>query len=209
MHWRKFIILAVATLGSFQSSCSGNGAGMSGMAKKAGKSGVSSKDQGATGGIQPSMPTAPAPMKEPGSGATKVDDADDDVRVVPPEVVSGAYLTCERVTSIKDPAPDSEAYFGCQTVTDASGGHKRVKLKGTNSKFTLRDSHGAVLDIPPTTVNDPDVDVDVAWRVKTSVLDAGLAADVDIPGADPSTVTKKTCSKVTNINGKFYRCNGA
>lgn len=203
MTLRKKILVTINVFGFVLAGCSGSGAGLAGGAKPT-KAEQHPKDAAAAG----SGTAGATAAKDQIAGGPKAEDADADVKVIPPEVVSGAYLACERFNSKVDPAPAGEGYFGC-TAMDAS--KRRVKLKGTNSKFTLRDSKAKVLDLPEVTVNDPAVDMDVTWSVKTEILDEGLSVDAEIPGVD--AVTKKSCKlpfTIEDSSGRriFQRCIG-
>ncbi len=124
------------------------------------------------------------------------DTTSDDTRVVAPEVITRAYLTCGAVASKAQPQPEGVKYFGCNAV-DAD--KQRIDLKNVKVQFVLRDLVGTALDVP--TVSLPDADKDVVWAVPVDVYAKGVNPEAKFPNADGSegpTVPRKCFLKIGN-----------
>lgn len=125
------------------------------------------------------------------------DTNDDETRVMPPEVVSGAYLTCSIVDSAARPAPEGNRYYGCIALDKA---HQRIDLKNVKVEFELKGlKSGLALDVP--TVELADTDKDVVWQVPNDVLKEGVSADAAFEGEDGQlTRVERMCP--FNFNGQ-------
>lgn len=107
-----------------------------------------------------------------------VDDeaSDEELRIIPPEVVSGAYLTCAEVSPRDAKAPPGYAYHGCATF-DSSGA--RLSLKGVKKEFLLLDAYGEPLDEHLARVVTLKTHADdVVWQVRRDVLAHGVEGEL-------------------------------
>lgn len=133
------------------------------------------------------------------------DDApSDDTRVVAPEVITSAYLTCGAVISKANPQPEGVKYFGCIAV-DAE--KNRIDLKNVKVSYVLKDLTGTALDV--ATVILPDADKDVVWAVPADVYAKGVSPEASFPGTGdgdyqtPKTIPRKCFMKVGNAVDGF------
>lgn len=140
---------------------------------------------------------------------TPADDeaADEDLRIIPPEVVSGAYLTCTDASSIDAPPPPGYVYYGCSAL-DADG--ERIDLSGARSEFALRDPQGAEVKAAKVVVEDRDDDV--IWQVLIEDFMRGVTGLLTVYDADgkPLTIATDTDTYDTILfqNGSFGLSSG-
>ncbi len=135
--------------------------------------------------------------KSPNDGtSTPSDDTnDEESRVMAPEVISAAYLTCGKVDS-KQTAPADTTYFGC-VAFDAN--KQRLDLKNVKVSFVLKDKAGQALAVEKVSL--PDADKDVVWAVPNAIYDAGVSPEADF-GAGTTPVARK-CFVQVNQNGQL------
>jgi hypothetical protein len=131
--------------------------------------------------------------------SASVDDTnDDDTRIVEPELLSGAYLTCSVAVSAAKPAQPGETYFGC-VAFDAN--KNRLDLSQAKVSFILKDLQGNVLSAP--VVDLPDTDQDVVWQVPHAVYAAGLSPVAEVAGHDtPAATLPRKCFSKNIIGGQ-------
>lgn len=135
--------------------------------------------------------------------ASQDDDApSDDTRVVSPEVITSAYLTCGAVISQANPQPEGVKYFGCIAV-DAQ--KNRIDLKNVKVSYVLKDLVGTALDVPTVTL--PDADKDVVWAVPAAVYAKGVNPEATFPGSSAAekdtTIPRKCFLKIGNATDGF------
>lgn len=109
---------------------------------------------------------------------------DEDLRIIPPEVVSGAYLTCIDVSSYDAPPPPGYIYYGC-SVLDADG--ERLDLSRVKSDFALRDPQG--VEVKAAKVVLPDRDDDVIWQVLIEDFMRGVTGLLTVYDAEGKALT--------------------
>lgn len=148
-----------------------------------------SNDQQAAG-------TSSKPPKDHAAPPVEDDGNDEDVRVIPPETVSAAYLTCANFTSSAEPAPAAFGYHGC-VATDASG--NRLDIGGTKHAFALTDKAGNALNLQ--VVKPIDIDQDIVWLVPNDVLSRGIVESLDLSDNDGNiTKLERKChAKVNSV----------
>jgi hypothetical protein len=109
---------------------------------------------------------------------------DEDLRIIPPEVVSGAYLTCVDASSYDAPPPPGYVYYGC-SVLDADG--ERIDLSRVKSDFALRDPQG--VEVKAAKVVVPDRDDDVIWQVLVEDFMRGVTGLLTVYDAEGKALT--------------------
>jgi len=112
-------------------------------------------------------------------------EVESDLRVIPPEVVSGSYLTCSPVDPVKaapgqniDP---SEAVFGCVAVNSES--NSKIDLSGLRTNWTITSEEGESiakrqLQLPP------EHPLHFAAAVQQRFVNKGLRVLVDLAGVN-------------------------
>ncbi len=119
------------------------------------------------------------------STASEGDDSNnEESRVVAPEVITGAYLTCGAAVSATKPQPEGVRYFGCIAVDSQKN---RIDLENVQVRYLLKDLQGIALDVP--TVDLPDADKDIVWAIPVEVYARGFRPEATFPGAAGSTET--------------------
>lgn len=158
------------------SACSGGGASLSGKDKKKEKTETAADV----------APPTPEDEKE-----------NDDLRVIPPEVVSGAYLACERGDKA-DGLADDHVRLGCTAYSGFGTDKKRLDLSGYKKTWTVTNKDFEAVDAAQ--VKDVEVKTgskyDKIWDVRRGLADLGLKAKVDLVGHAHSTVTLKSTGLV-------------
>jgi hypothetical protein len=152
-----------------QASGQSPGSGQTAMAAPAAQDSASS----ASGGNSASSANATA------------DDNNDETQVVPPQVATGAYLTCGTLTAAD---PDAgTGYFGCDAL-DARAA--RISLANVKKTFVLYDDDNKPISQPPMAT--PVDDVDVSWELALTTLQAGVSASLTIYDANgnPQTIVQ-------------------
>jgi hypothetical protein len=146
---------------------------------------------------------ADKPASRPETPPPPDDEAtDEDLRIIPPEVVSGAYLTCVDASSDEAPPPPGYVYYGCSAL-DADG--ERIDLSHVKSDFALRDSQGTEVRAAQVVVKDRDDDV--IWQVLIEDFMRGATGLLTVYDADgkAQTIAPKTETYDTVLfeNGSF------
>lgn len=143
---------------------------------------------------QASSGTSPETPKEPDDEKT-----DDELRVIPPEVVSGAFLTCDYDDT--DAATYGHVRYGCEAVLE-NGDH--ADLTGFKQQWVLMDalySHPlAAKELPIPTGSK----LHHLWEVPVAMYETGVKARLVLEGADGTTATLKTHGTVI-INGEVQQ----
>jgi hypothetical protein len=111
---------------------------------------------------------------------------DEDLKVIPPEVVSGAYLTCPKTIepTLND---DQTISFGCTAET--SGG--RIDLEGFKKDwqiFKVLKGGSERLPLEPS-VTERDATIDIDWSLSAAQFRAGVFARVILHGKNGTTAT--------------------
>ena len=145
--------------------------------------------------------TAPATERtsEKDSGSGK---ADDDLRVVPPEVVSGAYLTCVDSGTGTTPPP-GKIHHGCAAVK--ADGITHVDLKHFKTTWSTEDiisgSDVPMIDIPLPAESK----FDSIFEISADAVQRGIRSHLKILGGGNSSAELQTRGKCI-INGRVVSC---
>ena len=98
----------------------------------------------------------------------------EDLKVIPPEIVTGGFLTC---ASEDDPGDAAFVTYGCTAFDHAN---QRIELGGFFHDWVLQDAHhndieAAVLELPD------DSDFQQLWRIHKTVMAAGIYPGLQFP----------------------------
>jgi hypothetical protein len=108
------------------------------------------------------------------------DATEEDLRVIPPEIITGAYLTCT-TKGTGTTAPDGKVHYGCQArdkETDVP-----LVLEGFREEWKLRDLFGAL--VPAIDVAIPEgVALNRIWEIAKKDTKNGLSASLALDGAE-------------------------
>lgn len=115
---------------------------------------------------------------------------EDNLRAIPPEIVSGAYLTC---------APIETIHYGCSAF---DGQDQRLDLASFKASFHLATKAGAPVDAPK--VELPNRSENVIWQVSAELIAQGLTASADVETTDGQTLTIKRRG-TTTVNDMTLR----
>lgn len=135
----------------------------------------------------------PAGRQENGDAQEEVEE-DEDLRVIPPEIVSGGYLTCS--ASFGDAgAPDQPLSFGCS----ARVGEQKADLKGFLKDWGVFDA------VTQERVEAPETpplegEADIAWSLSQELYNKGVFARLLLKGAE-NTEAKLESKHPSIING--------
>lgn len=148
--------LLIATL---LSGC--NTSGMSGSGKSSSKKSTSEKsEESSLGTEEAGNKKVRDELGDDGLAEETADQEDpDDTRAIPPEVVSGAYLTC---TAHRGTARDqtSRLLYGCAAFDSSNN---RLPLGNAVTDFELKNGSGGKVD--GTRLDPPDNRYDLLWDV--------------------------------------------
>lgn len=144
--------------------------------------GACSGESSMKGGSSKQTAGASAETADASSETAGGSENDDETRVMPPEVVSGSYLTCAFDQTYKGDG----VLFGCNAFEP---GGRRIKLPKNDTLWNLLSAVGVVIDAPAVV----HASFDIAWIVTR------LAAEDGIEGQ--AVVTRETNEIVLDQKG--------
>lgn len=128
--------------------------------------------------------------------AAETEDDESDLSVIPPEVVSAAFLTCS--TDDTGTTPDSgDVHLGC-VIKDQNG--EKISVATANDDWSLKNNRGE-------DVSYKDIDVPAGsqyhkiYGLTQTTYDAGVNPEVKVKASNDAVIPVKRKGKVT-INGK-------
>lgn len=126
----------------------------------------------------------------------EAEDDESDLSVIPPEVVSAAFLTCSTAETGTTP-PEGEVHLGC-VIKDEQGEKLTVTTK--NEDWSLKSNSG-------DDVSYEDIDVPAGspyhkiYGLTQATYDAGVNPEVQVRASNDEVIPVKRKGKVS-INGK-------
>lgn len=123
--------------------------------------------------------TAPAP-------APADEKENDDLRVIPPEIVSGGYLTCEEMEDEKP--PKGYERYACNAFSKDG---KKANLTGLKQTWKITDTDAEKVDSKRVEGSSASKDHCV-WDVAKRDAGNGMKAQVLLEGKGGKSVTLKT-----------------
>lgn len=132
------------------------------------------------------------------SDAGEHGEDEDDLRAVPPEVVSGAYLVCDTVEEAAETDNlEGYGYYGC---TAFGSDDARLDLSAYAVDFELAAKSDAALTAERLEPGAFGRDEHAMWRLPESELAAGVSAWMDVKTTSGVVVTIKKRGNVTIID---------
>lgn len=125
------------------------------------------------------------------STSTSNDLGDDSVYVIPPEVISGSYLTCTSLDRDTHKAPEGYGYTSCEYY-DREG--NPVATANAAVDFHLHDVGGKVVEAEEVAI--PNVNAAVVWRVPLATLAQGVKGSLTVYDKSGGTVAVELASDV-------------
>jgi hypothetical protein len=179
--------LAAALLIQFAAVACSNGTNMSGGSKDEKK-----KETAKTEDARETETNRP----EQSDNGADADDDDSDLSVIPPEVVSAAFLTCSTADTGTTPS-EGDVHLGC-VIKDEKGEKLTVVTK--NEDWTLKSGSG-------DDVSYEDIEVPAGsqyhkiYGLTQATYEAGVNPEVRVKASNDEVIPVKRKGKVS-INGK-------
>lgn len=136
------------------------------------------------------------PAKE-GSSADHAENDDADLSVIPPEVVSAAYLTCTTKQTGTTPEPE-QIHLGCIVTRENGAAFPKFSA---SQQWSLKDSTGAPVEYVDIDLPEASVFHKI-YGLNQKIYEDGVDPVVDIKTSDESVIPVKK-KGVIRIGGKI------